>query len=193
MTKELKTLIDELYAAEALSAPHPRHEGKESSLHREGLLLDAAKALEALAPDTSAKVDVEWVLQKFIQRADSEYCKGIDMATYDDDTRGWEARAKAGRYGEAEHKAHEKLNKHMGAHYTIYDVVKEVRAALQAPRSDTSAVELVSDNEVLQAMLPAVWTDENVPQFNEALQRLKRAGYGVVKAEQWLKKQGASS
>lgn len=59
--------------------------------------------------------------------------------------------------------------------------LREVIDYVQSPRSDTSGVELVSDNEVLQAMLPAVWTDENVPQLNEALQRLKRAGYGVVK------------
>ena len=121
------------------------------------------KGFAPRTPDTSAKVDVEWVLQKFIQRADSEYCKGIHMATYDDDTRGWEARAKAGRYGEAEHKAHEKLNKHMGAHYTIYDVVKEVRAALQAPRSDTSAkvdVRLLNDAiALITKSLAAMLTD----------------------------------
>lgn len=142
--------------------------------------------------DTTAKVDVEWVLQKFLQRADSEYCKGIHMATYDDDTRGWEARVKAGRYGEAEHKAHEKLNKHMGAHYTIYDVVKEVRAALQAPRSDTSAVELVREVYSLRQEwnnLPAKLTSDYHIRSGNRINAMLRDW--DAKAEQWLKKQGA--
>lgn len=39
----------------------------------------------------------------------------------------------------------------------------------------------VDDNEALVALLPIVWTDKNVPMFNEALQRLKRTGYAVIK------------
>jgi len=78
------------------------------------------------------KVEVEAILQKFAAVADREYCNGIHMATYDDDTNGWEYRAKNGQYGEAEHKAHEKMNKHFGAHYKIYEVINEIRAALSA-------------------------------------------------------------
>ena len=52
--------------------------------------------------------------------ADNEYCIGIQMAARIPECLGWEAKVKAGRFGKAEMDAHEKMNKHLGAHYGIY-------------------------------------------------------------------------
>lgn len=45
---EMRDIAKELREAEGLAAPHPNYPGKESSLHREGLLLDAARLIESL-------------------------------------------------------------------------------------------------------------------------------------------------
>jgi hypothetical protein len=63
--------------------------------------------------------------------ADNEYCLGIRMAHREDKCLGWEAKLKAGKFGLAEMDAHEKMNKHFGAHYGIYEAINRARAALK--------------------------------------------------------------
>lgn len=47
--KQALSIAKELRSVEGLTGPHPRLEGKESSIQREGLLLEAANCIEALA------------------------------------------------------------------------------------------------------------------------------------------------
>lgn len=57
--------------------------------------------------------------------ADAEYVRGIQMAGHKTECLGWEWKALNGKYGKPEHDAHEQMNKHFGAHFGIYTVLKE--------------------------------------------------------------------
>ena len=71
----------------------------------------------------ACRADAERIISALRSYADSEYCKGIRMATHDAGCLGWAAKVKAGQFGTAEMAAHEKMNKHMGAHYGIYSAI----------------------------------------------------------------------
>jgi hypothetical protein len=57
--------------------------------------------------------------------ADNEYCIGIRMAGWHDACLGWEHKVAKGKFGRVEHEAHEKMNKHFGAHYGIHAAVTQ--------------------------------------------------------------------
>jgi hypothetical protein len=77
---------------------------------------------------------MEEQLEKFIAAltayADDEYCRAVRMAHQHGACLGWEAKVKAGKFGLVEHDAHAKMNKHIGAHFGIYEAVKRARASL---------------------------------------------------------------
>jgi hypothetical protein len=61
--------------------------------------------------------------------ADEEYCRGVRMAHRDDACLGWEAKVKTGKFGQIEHDAHKKMNRHLGAHFGIYAAINQALAA----------------------------------------------------------------
>lgn len=66
--------------------------------------------------------------------ADEEYCRGV-RTIQTAPCLGWEAKVKSGRFGQDEKAAHEKANRHFGAHFGIYAAVE--RALLQVRRRST--------------------------------------------------------
>ena len=61
--------------------------------------------------------------------ADRQYCLGIEMLQRQE-CLGWEAKVKAGKFGQAHLDAHVQAGRHFGAHFGIYEAIKAARAAL---------------------------------------------------------------
>lgn len=61
--------------------------------------------------------------------ADRQYCLGIEMLQRQK-CLGWEAKVKAGKFGQAHLDAHVQAGRHFGAHFGIYEAIKAARAAL---------------------------------------------------------------
>ncbi len=61
--------------------------------------------------------------------ADSEYVRGCHIARRDE-CKGWEHKAKTGKFGPAEYEAHKQFDEAMGAHFGIYKAIEAARAAL---------------------------------------------------------------
>jgi len=61
--------------------------------------------------------------------ADAEYVRGCHISQRDE-CKGWEHKAKTGKFGQAEYEAHKQFDEAMGAHFGIYKAIKSARAAL---------------------------------------------------------------
>lgn len=57
--------------------------------------------------------------------ADRQYCAAIEYARRDE-ALGWESKAKSGRFGADEYACHKKMNEAFGAHFGIYEALKQV-------------------------------------------------------------------
>jgi hypothetical protein len=94
-------------------------------------------------------------LDAFVKRlrahADREYCLGIRMAHRDEHCLGWEAKAAGGKFGQPEHDAHKKMNRHLGAHYGIYTAINSAQSAPKADTEDVGSSVRVSDEEAKDA------------------------------------------
>ena len=69
---------------------------------------------------------------------DSAYWKALSKFS-DTPCLGWEAKVRAGTFGEAEHKAHAEANRLIGFHQGLYEALRIIREAstLPAPSSTT--------------------------------------------------------
>lgn len=68
---------------------------------------------------------------------DGAYCKALSMFS-DTPCLGWEAKVRAGTFGEAEHKAHAEANRLIGFHQGLYEALRIIReASAPAPSSTT--------------------------------------------------------
>lgn len=81
------------------------------------------------------RVNVELVrqMQAF---ADRQYCLGIEMLKRQE-CLGWEAKVKAGKFGQAHLDAHVQAGRHFGAHFGIYEAIEAARAALTSATKET--------------------------------------------------------
>lgn len=84
--------------------------------------------------DTAAELRrLERVNAELVERmqafADRQYCLGIEMLQRQE-CLGWEAKVKAGKFGQAHLDAHVQAGRHFGAHFGIYEAIKAARAAL---------------------------------------------------------------
>lgn len=57
--------------------------------------------------------------------ADRKYCAAIEYARRNE-ALGWESKAKGGRFGTDEYACHQKMNEAFGAHFSIYEALKQV-------------------------------------------------------------------
>ena len=57
--------------------------------------------------------------------ADRKYCQAIEYGRRNE-ALGWESKAKGGRFGTDEYACHQKMNEAFGAHFSIYEALKQV-------------------------------------------------------------------
>ncbi|AZS78770.1 hypothetical protein ELS24_10135 [Achromobacter spanius] len=57
--------------------------------------------------------------------ADRKYCQAIEYGRRNE-ALGWESKAKGGRFGTDEYACHQKMNEAFGAHFVIYEALKQV-------------------------------------------------------------------
>lgn len=57
--------------------------------------------------------------------ADRKYCAAVEYARRNE-ALGWEEKAKRGRFGHEEYACHKKMNEAYGAHFGIYEALKQI-------------------------------------------------------------------
>ena len=113
----LPELPPEVDTVRALFRGQPDHfEAQDYYYTQEQMRAYAEQAVrEALAAQTSA-------LHAF---ADRKYCIAIEYARRNE-ALGWESKVKNGRFGVDEYACHKNMNEAYGAHFGIYDALKQV-------------------------------------------------------------------
>ncbi|MFY1939497.1 hypothetical protein ACOTCW_29250 [Achromobacter xylosoxidans] len=92
-----------------------------------GVFIYAAQAVrEALAAQAAALRDF----------ADHKYLVAIDYARRDE-ALGWVEKARSGRFGEAEFACHKRMNEAFGAHFGIYEALRDVDPPKENNHGDT--------------------------------------------------------
>jgi hypothetical protein len=91
-----------------------------------GVPYDEGEIVEELRRLDRVNAELVERMQAF---ADRQYCLGIEMLQRQE-CLGWEAKVKAGRFGQAHPHAHVQAGRYFGAHFGIYEAIKTARAAL---------------------------------------------------------------
>lgn len=83
-----------------------------------------------------AMAEIAQFRKALIAHADNEYLLGVQQLRRDE-CLGLEAKVSSGKFGDAEYKAHQKASRHMGAHFGIYDAIRQADAVIAAAGSKT--------------------------------------------------------
>ena len=136
--EEIDAIHDSLPLVEIINAA-----GRERSLVMDAINRAFARAVvvaagaavpmeaETVQQDSLDAKRLETFRKTLLAYADSMYCKGIErMRT--DPCLGWEHKVKTCQYGETELAAHAQANRDFGAHFGIYEAIKQADAAIAA-------------------------------------------------------------
>jgi hypothetical protein len=116
----------------------------------------ASEALRAAAPAAVPLQPLTIFKQALLAYADEEYCRALRMFRTEP-CLGWEAKAKSGKYGPAEHDAHRKADEHMGAHRGIYAAVRAADAMLAASPPPPAAIAPAPADPAIPQGEPVLW------------------------------------